>query len=147
MYGLSKFAETLCDLMFEKNDMTAKALSIELGIPAPTITRYRKAQHSPNIDNLIKIADYFNCSTDFLLGLEAENQSLSFKRCPPFSEQIVFLTKHFNYNYYRFYHDLKIPESTFFEWKNGSSKPNLESVMNIADFFDCRIDFVLGRET
>ncbi len=147
MINLTNFAETLCDLMFEKNNMTAKALATELGIPAPTITRYRKAQHVPSVENLIKIADYFHRSTDFLLGLEAENTCLTFKPCPPFSKQIVFLTEHFNHTYYSFYHALKIPESTFFEWKNGSSKPSLESIKKIADHFDCRIDFVLGRES
>ena len=147
MINLSKFAETLCDLMFEKNNITAKALSAELNIPAPTITRYRKAQHIPTIDNLVKIADYFNCSTDFLLGLENENPSLTFKPCPPFSEQLVVLAEYSKKTYYQFYHEIKIPESTFFEWKNGSSKPTLESVKKIADYFDSRIDFVLGRET
>ncbi len=143
---LSKFGETLCDLMFEHNNMTAKALAKELGIPAPTITRYRKAQHIPSIDNLVKIADYFNRSTDFLLGLETENSNLTFKPCPPFSLQIVYLTKHFKHTYYSFYHTLDIPESTFFEWKNGSSKPTVESLKKIAEHFECRIDFVLGRE-
>lgn len=147
MINLSKFAETLCDLMFERNNMTAKALAEELGIPAPTITRYRKAQHVPTVKNLVKIADYFHRSTDFLLGLEEENSSLTFKPCPAFSQQIVFLTEHFKHTYYSFYHTLKIPESTFFEWKNGSSNPTLESIKNIADYFDCRIDFVIGRET
>lgn len=147
MINLSKFGETLCELMFERNNMTAKALSEELGIPAPTITRYRKAQHLPAVENLVKIADYFKCSTDFLLGLEDENKYLTFKPCPPFSEQIVFLTEYSKKNFYQFYHDLDIPESTFFEWKNGSSKPTLESINKIAKYFDRRIDFVLGRET
>jgi len=147
MINLSKFAETLCDLMFERNNMTAKALAKELSIPAPTITRYRKAQHAPTVDNLIKIADYFHMSTDFLLGLEEENPDLTFKPCPPFSQQIVFLTKYFKHTYYSFYHALSIPESSFFEWKNGSSKPSIESVTKIAERFDCRVDFVLGRET
>ena len=147
MINLSKFAETLCDLMFEHDNMTAKALAEELGIPAPTITRYRKAQHVPTVDNLVKIADYFHRSTDFLLGLEEENLSLTFKPCPPFSEQLIFLTKYFKDNYCNFYHTLEIPESTFFEWKNGSSKPSLESIEKIADYFGRRIDFILGRET
>lgn len=146
MVILSKFGETLCDLMFE-NNMTAKALATVLNIPAPTITRYRKAQHLPTVENLVKIADYFHRSTDFLLGLEPENATLTFKTCPPFSQQIVFLTKHFRLAFYSFYHKLNIPESTFFEWKNGSSLPNIESIKKIADYLDCRIDFVLGRES
>mgnify|MGYP006990149611 CR=1 FL=1 len=31
----------------------------------------------------ILLADFFNCSTDFLLGLEDENYSSYFEKCPP----------------------------------------------------------------
>jgi len=144
---LSKFAETLCDLMFEHNNITTKALADTLGLPAPAITRYRKAQNLPNVEHLVKLADYFHCSTDFLLGLEHENPDLTFKSCPPFSEQIVFLTEYFKLNYRSFYIGVGIPESTFFEWKNGSTKPKIDSLIKIANYFECRIDFVLGRET
>lgn len=147
MIILSKFAETLCDLMFEHNNLTAKELAHELGLPAPAITRYRKAQNLPNVENLVKLADYFHCSTDFLLGFENENPHLTFKPCPPFSEQIVFLTEYFKLNFYKFYRTVGIPESTFFEWKNGSAKPKIDSLKKIADHFDCRIDFILGRES
>jgi len=146
MINLSKFGETLCDLMFEK-DLTTKAFAAELGIPAPTVTRYRKAQHAPSVENLLKIADYFHRSTDFLLGLEPENSCLTFRPCPPFSTQIVYLAKHFHLTYYRFCRTVKIPESTFFEWKSGESMPSLENIKKIADYFDCRIDFILGRES
>lgn len=146
MFSLSKFAENLIELMSDNNNISTKELAAKLEISAPTITHYRLAQHSPNIKNLVLLADYFNCSTDFLLGLETENTSLKFKTCPPFSKQIVFLTKYFKHTFYSFYRAVKIPESTFFEWKNGSSVPTLDSVLKIAKYFECRVDFVLGRE-
>lgn len=146
MNYLSNFAEKLKELMFDNGEMTAKALAAELGLPPPTITRYRKAHNLPSVKNLVLIADYFNCSTDYLLGKEPENKNLTFKACPPFSERIVFLAKNFRKNFYAFYREAKIPESTFFEWKNGESVPTLDSVIKLAEYLDCRIDFILGRE-
>ena len=147
MLNTSKFAETLSDLMFESNNINAKTLAHELGLPEPTISQYRKAQHAPSVKNLVLIADYFHCSTDYLLGREHDTPALTFKKCPPFSEQIVFLTHYFKHNYRSFYLTVKISESTFFEWKNGSSVPTLDSIIKIADHFDRRVDFILGRES
>lgn len=146
MQYLSNFAERLKELMFDNGEMTAKALAAELGLPAPTITRYRKAHNLPSVKNLVLLADYFGCSTDFLLGKEADGKNLIFKTCPPFSERIVFLAKQLCKNYYEFYNKAGIPESTFFEWKNGESEPTIDSVIRIAEHFDCRIDYILGRE-
>lgn len=31
------------------------------------------------------------------------------------------------------------------DWKSGRSKPGLEALIKIADYFDCSIDYILGR--
>lgn len=142
---MSEFSERLSELIFE-NGLNKKTLAKNVGISAACITHYIQDKRLPTIKSLILLADYFGCSTDFLLGKEERNMALTFKKCPPFSEQIVLIAKHFSCSFYSFYNDLKIPESTFFEWKNGSSQPTLESILKIADHFDCRVDFILGRE-
>ena len=144
--NLSKFGETLKELMDERN-LNGKQLGLEIGVAGPTITRYIRDERIPDINVLILIADYFNCSTDYLLGRESDNQHLKFKKCPPFAEQIEFLAKHFSSTFNAFYTKANIHESTFYEWKNGNSIPTLESILRIADKFDCRVDFVLGRES
>ena len=144
--NLSKFGETVKELMDERN-LNGKQLGLEIGVAGPTITRYIQGKHLPEINILTLIADYFNCSTDFLLGREPDNQNLKFKKCPPFTEQIEFLAKYFCPTFDAFYTKAKIHESTFYEWKSGSSVPTLESIIKIADTFDCRVDFVLGRES
>ena len=144
--NLSKFSETVKELMYERN-LNGKQLGLEIGVAGPTITRYIQGKRMPDIKILVLIADYFNCSTDFLLGREPDTASLKFKKCPPFTEQIEFLAKHFSPNYNAFYSKANIHESTFYEWKNGNSIPSLESIIKIAETFDCRVDFVLGRES
>ena len=46
----------------------------EIGVSSATISKW-KAGATPNGEILVKIADYFNVSTDFLLGRSAESQS------------------------------------------------------------------------
>ena len=64
-HSIFHFSETLSELMFERGNMTAKTLAGQLHIAAPTLTRYLHAQRTPTVENLVRIADYFACSTDF----------------------------------------------------------------------------------
>ena len=147
MINLSKFAETLNELIFDNGEMNNKKFAAAVGLPEPTVLRYRQGKHTPNLKNLIIIADYFKCPIDFLIGREPETAGYSVKPCPPFSEQIVYLVKSLGISYKDFYTKAKIPASTFFEWKNGSALPNLYSVIKLADEFNCRVDYILGRES
>lgn len=143
---LSKFTETF-NFLISDNDLTGKELAAALNIPAATVSRYRNGIHAPTIDYIIKIADYFNCSVDYLLGLEEENTALTFKRCPPIKEQIAALPKQFKMSYYAFCKQAGITESGFYDWKNGNKTPTIQSIVKIAKFFDRRVDFILGRES
>jgi len=62
---LTKFGENLKELIGERN-LTAKQFAIEIGVAPPTVTRYINGIRMPDINNLVLIADYFNCSIDYL---------------------------------------------------------------------------------
>lgn len=49
-------------------DMSINEFSKKIGIPQQTISRYLLCQREITIDNLCKIANYFNEDIDFLLG-------------------------------------------------------------------------------
>ena len=44
---------------------------------------------------------------------------------------------------YRVAKDLSITPSTLTDWKNGKSKPKVEKLMKIADYFNKPIDYFL----
>lgn len=84
------FADILQELR-EDNDITRKGLAAILNISVSTLGMYEQGRREPNIDMLIKIADYFNVPLDFLVGrknfLHTENvgtevlaEALAFKR-------------------------------------------------------------------
>lgn len=55
----------LCITKGTKPNPVAKEIEIGSG----TLTKWKGGLTSPNSEALIKIAKYFNCSTDYLLGL------------------------------------------------------------------------------
>ncbi|MDE7082485.1 MAG: helix-turn-helix domain-containing protein [Clostridia bacterium] len=125
--------------------MTVTKLAQEVGIEKAYLSRYLHAVMTPSVANLVKLADYFNCTTDYLLGRENENYPTSFKPCPPFSEQLMVLKKHFNCTWWHFYKTAHISSSRFYEWKNGKRTPTLDCIIFLADGFGCTVDFIIGR--
>ncbi len=144
MDNLSKFSEMLDSFMFEQ-ELNITKLSQKTGIDATTIGRYLHARYTPTVENLVKIANHFNCSTDYLLGRETENLSHTFYPCPPFCEQLKVLKEHFNCPWWHFYKTTHVSSSRFYEWKNGKRTPSLDCVIMLADGFDCSVDFIIGR--
>lgn len=61
------FGEVL-KLLREKNNISQEELSLRLGLSRPAITKYERNERQPSFDTIIKIADYFHVSIDYLLG-------------------------------------------------------------------------------
>lgn len=51
-------------------------LAMDLNMNQNTISRYETGEREPGINELIKIADYFNVSVDYLLG-RTENPTIN----------------------------------------------------------------------
>lgn len=62
---LKNFADNLKMLLGE---MSQQEFAEKVGIPQPTISRYLLCQREITLENLIKIADFFNEDIDFLIG-------------------------------------------------------------------------------
>lgn len=58
----------------ENNNLTQKELSDKLGINRMNYNRYELGKVEPDIKTLIKIADFYNVSIDYLCGHETNNK-------------------------------------------------------------------------
>ncbi|MCM1545948.1 MAG: helix-turn-helix domain-containing protein [Clostridiales bacterium] len=141
-----KFSETLKELLDERG-LNNKQFSKLVGISEACISLYIKNNNVPSVSHLIKIAEYFQCSTDFLLGREQFKENLSFNVCPSFGEQVCFLEKYMNFTPKDFYSRERISKSSYFDWKYNKRKPTLDSVIALAEICERRVDFILGRES
>ena len=141
---LATFTETLNDLMLE-NNIKAIDLAKAIGLGTSALSRFTRGQRLPNLDSLVKLANYFKCSTDYLLGLEDDNYTQDFLPCPPFNERLAFLLNYFHRSSYSVYSNTDISQARFYDWKNGVSIPKVDNVVKLAQIFDCSVDFIIGR--
>ena len=51
----------------KQNGISQLKLALDLNMSQNTISRYETGEREPGINELIKIADYFNVSVDYLL--------------------------------------------------------------------------------
>lgn len=66
---MNNFADILKDLR-QENELSILALSRKTGISHSTICRWENGQSDIKSDELVKLAQFFGVTTDFLLGLE-----------------------------------------------------------------------------
>ena len=68
---MKSFAQRLRELRNEKKK-TQTEMAEYLGLKLRAYQYYESATHYPEVPNLIKLADYFGVSTDYLLGRSDE---------------------------------------------------------------------------
>ena len=141
---LKIFAERLTELIFDSK-MTARDVAKEVDIGKTTIYEYLSGNKMPTLGNLIKLADYFNCSTDYLLGLEEESIETTFYKCKPFPERFRAMLDYFDISRYRLEKMTGIAESVLYYWAKGQKTPTVESLVTVCEKLGCRLDFFLGR--
>lgn len=72
----------------EEKGLSMRQLSAQLGISYNTYSLYEKGDREPNIETLIKMADFFECSLDRLLG--RENKSMLSLKPKKYENTTVF---------------------------------------------------------
>ncbi|MDE5942889.1 MAG: helix-turn-helix domain-containing protein [Clostridia bacterium] len=142
---LTAFSETLSELMLE-NNLSAETFSKAVKIDRSVIYRYQRRQTLPSLENAIIIADYFNCSLDYLFGRSATNPEVLFKSAPPFSEQFKKLLDENGKTRYRLCRDTHFAEQSIDDWFHGKRLPSLQNIFDLADYFNCSLDYLIGRE-
>lgn len=64
---MAKFEEILAELRKDRG-LSQKALAKAFHVSGSTISSYETGVHSPDINQIIQFADFFDVTTDYLLG-------------------------------------------------------------------------------
>ncbi len=59
--------------LFESSGKSGNSILKELSLSPTAISEWKKGKSKPTVEALIKIADYFGVSVDYLLGRDAPN--------------------------------------------------------------------------
>ena len=85
------FAEIFADLLVEHN-LNKRSFSSLSGIPYPTVIGWTNLNRLPDYNALIKIADFFQCSADYLLGRQDEFGHKLFYGTQKTKDELEFLS-------------------------------------------------------
>lgn len=146
---IRSFSERFNELIIYA-ETTPKKMSADLNHNIHDIYHWKSgtARFMPSLKNIIMLADYFNCSIEFLLGIDDENKlPLPKKQLPDFGAHFKKVLKEKGSNLYR----LSLlagckNTSPYYDWINGKSTPRIDSLYKISKVLDCSIDYLLGRE-
>ena len=145
MIDLSKLSENLQELMYERG-LTQTSLAEAMHTCSSKISSYLTERRAPNYDTFVGFIEFFHCSADFLLGLK-ENvyENDTYKPVQPFHERLRTILRKTETSQYLFVKRTKISWGVFYHWLTGKSKPSLDNLIKVANYFDCSVDFLLGR--
>ncbi len=142
---MSNFAERLKEYMTDRN-LNVKTLAENLNVSRATISSLVHGAHTPSTKVFISISEYFDCSADYLLGLNDYPKSADFQNVKPFGGQLRKCLDESGKTEYRLQQDLDISTSLTYRWLANRATPTVESLIKLADYFGCSVDFLLGRE-
>ena len=142
---MSIFSERLNELMFEHDDIKSEQLGKEIGISGATIRRWLSGGQQIFLSNLIILADYFECSIDFLVGKTENTLDFEPQKCPPFSKRLREVMKEKGVTTYKLRKNTRYGSKYFQQWDSGSD-PLSYTLIELADILNCSVDYLIGRE-
>ena len=140
---MNEFKERLQDLMLE-NDLSRLQLSKKIGISFETLNGYFNKDFYPELSVAKKIANYFDCSLQYLMGLTDEYKNITYNNLS-FIETVEKLIKENNLSIEKLMKRLNMSEANYYRWKNNSNIPSMQSLISLSKYFNVSIDYFLYK--
>lgn len=135
-------------LMDTTPNVTRADLAEYLGVSAVAIGQYYNGDALPSMDNLIKIAKYFNVSTDYLLNADWNKKiNSNFKgRDGIFAKRLreLIKTKGIKHGDLADKKVLNVSRQAVGQYCNGTALPPADKIVILAQYFDVSADYLLG---
>ena len=144
MYNLSKLSERLKELMFDHGNMKSEALAAEIGVMGTSVRNWINGTYEITLANAIKLADYFQCSLDYLTGLRENYETVFPRDLPPFYLRLREVMRELGITRYKIAHSKNFSDSYFTNWASGE-QPKLATVCALADYLNVSLDYLVGR--
>lgn len=143
MDNLSLFAERLIEL---KEEYGLSNLQFEkvCGCKNQSISTWLTRNVYPKLVNLLRMSDYFQCSIDYLLGLTDDKHLTRTDMPSTFITRANELAAKNKVSKYRIAKECGFDKGNFSKWASRDMLPQTQSLIAIADYFDCSVEYLLG---
>lgn len=148
---MTDFSKRLKELM-DSERISCRALAIKTDSQRESILNWLNGLYYPRYDALIRLADYFKVSCDYLLG-ESDDFSIvdgdrqyAVEQAPKiFHGRMKTFMKKEGISMYRLAKNLEIGQSTLSKWINSGEMPEVPKLIKLSRVMDESVDYLLGR--
>lgn len=140
---LNNFSESLKDIMTFQNK-TVVAVCKDTGIKKQSMYGWLLQRTLPRLKTLIVLSDYFRCSIDTLLLSSDDVNYATLVNPVCFFERFRQLFAETKLSVRAFSQKTGVPTSSITHWRQGKS-PEVYTLIALSNFFDCSIEYLLGR--
>ena len=141
---MENFSEILNDLIIESG-LSLRKLATQSNVSAIQYSKYLRGV-CPSIDVVVRIANYFDCSVDYLFGLSDKKSIKHFDsyNLTVFVDRYKECLEQNNISHWKFAQKYGLSESALRHWQYGDS-PSIASLVTIAKNLSVSIDYLIGR--
>ncbi|MBS1399235.1 MAG: helix-turn-helix transcriptional regulator [Clostridia bacterium] len=143
------FGERLGELIAEKathEGFSKELLANILGVKLVVVYEYLEKKYLPSFEHAILLADCFHCSLNFLFGQSDEYLPQKFTSAKPFSECLKKILQERGLTRYKLKKETSISRKSIDDWFHGVCNPSIDNLIILAEYFDCSMDYLVGRE-
>lgn len=141
-----EFQQRFIDLVDELEEKNRTKRAEIIGISNTTYFNAYNYGIVPKMPSLIHIADYFNISVDFLVGITETEHFKKTDNTKTFSERLEELRISNGIpTVYELAQRTHIHRNNIAQWLKHDYIPLLDDLILLADFFNVSLDYLLGR--
>jgi len=138
------FGESLASIMIER-DVSSQILAANLGVSVVSVNRWKTGKINIALSYLVMLCQCFECSLDYLLGRTDTNIKPRRFEINNFGTQVRNVMKSKGITTYQLQNETRYSGGYFYDWDNGAD-PKLSTLFELANYFKCSLDELVGLE-
>lgn len=116
--------------------LSQKYVALALGVAGPSVSNWESGKTQPTPDNLKALANLFNVSVDYLLGLNDAS--------PTMITRLRDLRESHGVRQSEVAEAINCSQAVYSRYENGERTPSPDTIKALANFFGVTVDYLLG---
>lgn len=139
------FSDCLNDILIERN-IAVKELSDISGITDSRLYDFLSGNCVPSVQNAVKLANSLHCTLDYLFGFDEEyDYCQNYVLTSDCSERLRQAINASGKTRYKISKETKVSQQQLNNWYRNKQIPSLVTLVNFADYFNCSLDYLVGK--
>lgn len=138
------FQKRFRDIIYESDYKKAELVKL-IPISQSTLSNALSYGIVPSVKTLIRIADFFDISINYLLGKTDEEDFVKSSTATTFHQRFESLCSEKEVSHYKVATDCLFNKSSISKWFSKNFIPELDIIELLCDYFNVTPDYLLGR--